>query len=311
MEIQLDQPSRPISLDDTLSCGQVFRWVRQGGWWLGMVDGVPTRMRQKGELLEVESASLLAESSVARFLRLDDDLDSILRELSRDDLVRKVFADVRGVRIVRQDPWECLVSYILSRNCSIPVIERMLNNMCCRFGDRIEWGGHVYYRFPEPESILGVKPIELVRCSLRYGRRQAFELKKIARLVSDGIIDFDALGRMSYEDARSTLISFDHGIGRKVSDCILLFSLEKLEAFPVDVWVSRAVAQLYHTRLKPELVRRIRCRSRLTAKDYDSISAFGRQLFGRYAGYAQMYLYHWIRLRAGVNLHQTRRQSSG
>jgi N-glycosylase/DNA lyase len=296
MQIQVDQASKAINLDDTFSCGQIFRWARQGGWWLGMVDGVPTRMRQRGKLLEVESSSPLDESKITRFLRLDDDLDSILKELSRDNQIRKVFADVRDLRILRQDPWECLISYILSRNCSIPVIERMLNSICSRFGEAIEWKGHFYHRFPEPVSILEAEPTGLVRCSLRYGRKQALELKEIARLVYEGIIDFDTLRRMPYEDARSMLISFDHGIGSKVSDCVLLFSLEKLEAFPVDVWISRAVAQLYQARLKPELVRRIRCRSRLAAKDYNSISNFGRQLFGRYAGYAQEYLYHWIRL---------------
>ncbi|MBS7623947.1 hypothetical protein KEJ39_09815 [Candidatus Bathyarchaeota archaeon] len=310
VKMQLDLASRTLSLDGTLSCGQIFRWTKQDGWWLGMVDGVPIKMRQTGEHLEVESSSPVAESRITRFLRLDDDLDSILEELSRDDLIRRVFADVRGLRIVRQDPWECLISYILSRNCSIPAIEGTLNRICRRFGERVEWGGRILHRFPEPDSIFSAEPMGLVGCGLRYGRRQALELKEIARLVSDGVMDFNALRRMPYEDARSMLISFDHGIGRKVSDCVLLFSLEKLEAFPVDVWVSRAVAELYQGRLNPELVRRVRGGSRLTAKDYDSISDFGRRLFGRYAGYAQEYLYHWVRLRAGVHLLQTSRQAS-
>lgn len=265
-----------------------------------MVGEEMIRMRQIGEVLEVGSPRPMAKSKVTHYLRFDDDMNSILKELSEDRWIREVMADLSGIRIVRQDPWECLVSYIISRNCNIPMIRRTLDNLCRRFGKRVVWGEYVDYCFPAPEVISQARSSELMGCNFRYGRRQALELKKMAELVSERTIDFATLRRMPYEEAKSTLISFDHGVGNKVADCVLLFSLEKLEAFPVDVWVARAVAQLYQRLLDPDLVNRIRRERRLTPKDYKCISDFGRQRFGRYAGYAQEYLYHWIRLQQGA-----------
>ena len=258
------------------------------------------RMRQTGDFLEVESPRPVAKSKITRYLRFDDDLGSILRELSRDSRLREVIAEVSGIRIVRQDPWECLVSFIISRNCSIPMIRRILDNLCDKFGKMVAWDEHVDHSFPAPGMISQAEPSELMKCGLRYGRRQALELKKMSGFVSEGMMDFTALRRMPYEEAKSMLMSFDHGVGNKVADCVLLFSLEKLEAFPVDVWVARAVAQLYEKYLGSELVDRIKRERRLTPKDYRCVSDFGRQRFGHYAGYAQEYLYHWIRLQQGA-----------
>jgi len=265
-----------------------------------MVGEEMIRMRQTGDLLEVESPRPVAESKITRYLRFDDDLGSILKELSKDSRLREVMAEVGGIRIVRQDPWECLVSYIVSRNCSIPMIRRTLDNLCRKFGKKIVWEESIDYGFPAPEMISQAEPSELVKCSLRYGRRQALELRKMAEFVSEGTMDFAALKRMPYEEAKSALMSFDNGVGNKVADCVLLFSLEKLEAFPVDVWVARAVAQLYQKHLDSESVDRIKREHRLTPKDYKCVSDFGRRRFGRYAGYAQEYLYHWIRLQRGA-----------
>ena len=258
------------------------------------------RMRQTDEFLEAESPRPVAKSRITRYLRFDDDLDLILGELSHDRRLREVIAEVSGIRIVRQDPWECLVSFIISRNCNIPMIRRTLDSLCRKFGKKVAWDEHVDYSFPAPGVISQAEPSELIKCGLRYGRRQALELKKMAEFVSEGMMDFSSLRRTPYEEAKSALMSFDHGVGNKVADCVLLFSLEKLEAFPVDVWVARAVAQLYEKYLGSELVDRIKRERRLAPKDYRCISDFGRQRFGRYAGYAQEYLYHWIRLRQGV-----------
>jgi N-glycosylase/DNA lyase len=108
------------------------------------------------------------------------------------------------------------------------------------------------------------------------------------------------LRRLPYKEAKKVLMSFDHGIGNKVADCVLLFSLDKLEAFPVDIWIARAMTQLYKKHFRSDLIRRIRRDRRVSPKDYEVLSDFGHQYFGQYAGYAQEYLYYWVRQRQGV-----------
>ncbi len=296
MRIVLDIPSKALDLDHTMSCGQVFRWTKSGDWWLGTLGKALVRMRQKELCLEIQSSTPISRSMVESYLRLDDDLSQILRELLKDRTFRRVTESVQGIRVLRQDPWECLVSYIISRNCNIPMIRRVLNNLCQRFGEEIVWSNHVGYSFPTPESICEAELLDLTKCRFRYGKRQALELKEMAKLVCEGVIDFDMLKMMPYVEAKATLMSLDHGVGNKVADCVLLFSLEKLEAFPVDVWIARAVVQLYRSHIRPDLVRRVNTKSPLTPQDYRGLSHFGRLHFGRYAGYAQEYLYHWKRI---------------
>lgn len=300
MNVDLDDNSKSIELDRTLSCGQVFRWAKLSGWWLGVLDDKMIKIRQQGDRLEVRSSNSIPKTTIISYLRLDDDLHAIVKELCKDETFRTIVARVRGIRILRQDPWECLVSYICSRNCRIVMIRKVLNTLSCRFGQKIVWDGYIDYSFPTAETVARAKLEDLMKCGLRYGRIQALELREMAKLVCEGVIDFDKLRKMPYGEAKSTLMSYDHGIGNKVSDCILLFSLEKLEAFPVDVWIARALAQLYHFQLGRRLAKRIRDGRHLTVRDYKILSEFGRMHFGRYAGYAQEYLYYWRRLQQNV-----------
>jgi N-glycosylase/DNA lyase len=300
MNIDLDDYSKSIDLDRTLSCGQVFRWAKLNGWWCGVLGDSIIKIRQGEDRLEVLSSNSIPRIMIASYLRLDDDLSAIVKELCKDKTFRRIVARVRGIRILRQDPWECLVSYVCSRNCRIAMIRKVLNTLSCRFGQKVVWDGYIDYSFPTAEDVARAKLEDLIRCGLRYGRRQALELKEMSRLVCEGVIDFHKLRKMPYDEAKSTLMSYDHGVGNKVSDCILLFSLEKLEAFPVDVWIARALAQLYHFQLGRRFAKRIRDGRRLTVRDYKILSEFGRTHFGRYAGYAQEYLYYWRRLQQNV-----------
>ncbi|MBS7625581.1 hypothetical protein KEJ51_00840 [Candidatus Bathyarchaeota archaeon] len=295
MKISVDSPSKTIDLALTLSCGQVFRWLQYGHSWVGTLGNTLIKIRQRKGYLEVQPSNPILRSTISDYLRLDDDLESIISELSGDTFFRQVAYEVRGLRILRQDPWECLISYICSRNSRISMIRRVLNNMCRRFGEKVTLGQYTNYTFPGPEEILNAKPSELIGCGLRYGRRQAEEIKNAAELVHKGILDFNVLKKIPYPEAKIELTSLCRGVGSKVADCVLLFSLEKLEAFPIDVWVARAMVNLYHDYLDKRLVKRVRSNHRLSNADYERLSMFARDRFGRYAGYAQEYLYHWIR----------------
>jgi len=295
MKISVNSPSKAIDLTLTLSCGQVFRWVQYGGSWFGTLGKTLIKIRQRKGYLDVQSSHPILRSTISNYLRLDDDLESIISELSEDTVFSQVAYEVRGLRILRQDPWECLISYICSRNSRISMIRRVLNNICQRFGEKVTLGEYTNYTFPRPEEIVEAKLSELIGCGLRYGRVQAEEIKNAAELVQKGALDFNVLKRMSYPEAKTKLISLCRGVGSKVADCILLFSLEKIEAFPIDVWVARAMATLYHKYLDKRLVKRILSNPHLSNADYERLSRFARDHFGRYAGYAQEYLYHWIR----------------
>lgn len=295
MKISVNSPSKAIDLALTLSCGQVFRWLQYGDSWVGTIGNTLVKIRQRKGYLEVQSSHPILRSTISDYLRLDDDLESIISGLSRDIFFRQVAYEVRGLRILRQDPWECLISYICSRNSRISMIRRVLNNMCRRFGEKVTLDRYTTYTFPRPEEILSVKPSELIGCGLRYGRRQAEEIKSAAELVHRGTLDFNMLKKMPYPEAKTELTSLCRGVGSKVADCVLLFSLEKLEAFPIDLWVARAMVTIYHKHLDKHLVKRIHSNPHLSNADYERLSMFARDRFGHYAGYAQEYLYHWIR----------------
>jgi N-glycosylase/DNA lyase len=298
--VRTDGPSKAIDLDLTFSCGQVFRWTKVEDGWVGVIGDSLVRLQQKEGRLLFQSSPPLPKSRITGYLRLDDNLQSILKELARDKEFRRIVKSIPGIRILRQDPWECLASFVCSRNCRVPMIRRIVRNVSERFGKRITSGEYVGYSFPEAEIVSQASLLDLASCGFRYGRRQARELKELARLICKGEIDFDGLKNTSYAEAKARLMSFDHGVGNKVADCVLLFSLEKLESFPVDVWVARAVIELYRDHLRSDLASKIAGGQSLTPKEYREISDFGRSHFGRYAGYAQEYIYHWKRLKEGV-----------
>jgi N-glycosylase/DNA lyase len=176
----------------------------------------------------------------------------------------------------------------------------MLFDLSKNLGKKVSWDNFTDYCFPSPEIISKSKLTELSRCRFRFGKIQANEIREIAKVVCSKELDFDKVKKMSYPEAKVKLMSIGHGIGNKVADCVLLFSLDKLESFPVDVWIARALIELYGQQFNSKLINKIKRKQNLTPKEYTLLSDFGRQYFGKYAGYAQEYIYHWKRLRNGV-----------
>jgi N-glycosylase/DNA lyase len=267
----------PFSLDATLGCGQVFRWERRDdGWWTGVVGKRAIRCRQDGDRLEYAGAP---GSFVRHYFSLDSDLPSILASIDRDPVIHGAIARSRGLRLVRQPPWECTVSYICSTNSNIPTIRRRIASIAARFGKEIASGDGAVHAFPGPAEIACAGDGSLGVCRLGYREPYVFTT---ACMVTDPAVWEETIRRLPYDEARRELMRL-HGVGPKAADCILLFAFQKYEAFPVDVWIRRIVQQHYLPALS--------LNGPMTNREYDAIRCFAREHFGEYCGYAQEYLY--------------------
>ncbi|MEM2103804.1 MAG: DNA glycosylase [Candidatus Bathyarchaeia archaeon] len=286
MELKLAQP---FSLDLTLCCGQAFRWEKIGDFWHGIVKNKPLKMKQKGNILEFKNAS---RDFVESYFRLEDDLPSILTEIMRDQHIENAVKTLKGLRILRQDPWECLISYICATYKNIPAIKRMLYNLSMKFGEKKTLDGCAFHTFPSAERLAHASLKQLAECGLGY---RAKYVSETAKKVANGEFQIENLKTESYEKAREKLLTLP-GVGLKAADCIMLFSLEKLQAFPVDVWVKRIIIKYYADHFEKDFVKKISFKKSLTKTDYERLSLFGRKYFGTYAGYAQEYLFHFERI---------------
>ena len=287
MTIQLS-PSCPFNLDSTLCCGQTFRWDKQGDWWYGVVGDEVCKIRQNGKTLEFEGVNA---SFTENYFRLHDDLPRILSQINKDKNIGAAICEFRGLRILRQEPWEGLISYICATYKSISAIKRMLCSLSKRFGEEICLERRSFYTFPKPAKLAIAGLHELEACGLGY---RAKYVSETAKLVCESANSLEHLKKKTYENAKGELMDFP-GVGPKVADCVLLFSLEKLEAFPVDVWIRRVILKYYAQSFPNEFIRRMSAQESLSSSEYKKLSSFGREYFGSYAGYAQEYLYHYER----------------
>jgi N-glycosylase/DNA lyase len=278
----------PFDLEVSVCCGQVFRWKKIGDWWYGVVGESVFKIRQRGSELEFEGVD-------ARFVKcyfgLNDDLDEIIRVIGRDDYIRAALHRFEGLRIVRQEPWECLISFICATYKSIAAIQQMLIKMSAKFGEKRVFDGLDFYVFPSVETLALANENRLRECGLGY---RAKYVQATAKKVYEERFDLESLKALPYLEARKKLVEFP-GVGLKVADCVLLFSLEKMEAVPVDVWIKRVILNHYANQFPEVLVKKLLSRDSLTNGEYEKLNAFGRSYFGKYAGYAQEYLFHYER----------------
>jgi N-glycosylase/DNA lyase len=279
----------PFWLDVTLCCGQVFRWDKRGEWWYGVAREKVLKVRQVGNKFEYSNVDA---EFVEHYFSLDMDLQKIVNSVNKDSHIGKALKEYWGLRLIRQDPLECLFSYICATYKSIPAIKHMLNNMAKKFGEKIVLDNFEFYTFPESERLAKATEKDLLSCGLGYRAKYVHET---ARIINQGSVDLGALRKLPYAEAKKELMEFP-GVGAKVADCVLLFSLDKTEAFPVDVWVKRVIINHYGDKLDPELAKKLSNHSSLSNGDYERLNNFGRNYFGKYAGYAQEYLYHYERM---------------
>ncbi|MCW4017287.1 MAG: hypothetical protein NWF00_01165 [Candidatus Bathyarchaeota archaeon] len=276
-------------MDVTLCCGQVFRWDKLGDWWYGVAGDKVVKVRQVEGEIEYVNAD---EKFVNHYFGLEDDLQVIAESINKDAHVSRALEAYWGLRLIRQDPWECLISYICATYKSIPAIKHMLNNMAQKFGEKQVLDGNNFYTFPECKALAAATEQDLIGCGLGY---RAKYVLTTAKKIREDNFDFEALRKLPYLETKKVLMQFS-GVGAKVADCVLLFSLGKSEAFPVDVWVKRVILNHYGEKLSPEVLQRIEKSESLSTGDYERLNRFGRSYFGKYAGYAQEYLYHYERI---------------
>lgn len=258
-----------FSLKETLESGQFFRFTKVEDSYLIQSHGRLFLLSQKDDLLFYEGVE---KEFLIRFLRLEDDIYRILLGIDRDPVIHQAIQKYYGMRLIRQDPWECLLSFLCSPAKTIPQIRALIESLCQTAGEKVCWKFHIGYRFPEPFSIKS--PIELE--SIRAGFRTKALFRIHQEVNREKLI---SLKKLPYEEARKKLMGYS-GVGRKVADCVLLYGLDFLQAFPMDTWIKRGLQKFY---FKGQRV------------SQNELERFVSDHFGPYAGYAQLYLYHFWR----------------
>ena len=274
----LEVSAPDFSLQATLTSGQAFRWAPHDGWWYGFIGPSVVKVRQEdGRLLVESSHPALTSERVIHYFALDVNLADIISSIDVDMQVHHAITAHRGLRVLRQDGWETLASFICASFNNIKRIEGMLERLCQAYGQPVALNGFRGFSFPEPGALANAPERKLRALGLGY---RAPYLRATARLIVEGKLPVDHLRRVDYDAAKRTLLSCD-GVCDKVADCVALFGFEKYEAFPVDVWIERAMRYYFRHR---EFTRRL-------------VHEYARRHFGPYAGYAQQYLYHYVRNR--------------
>lgn len=287
---------KAYDLENTLRSGQAFRWCPPDadGWLTGVIFDNIVRIRRVHEGVEFvcgpndESA---LQPRIVDYLRLSDDLDSIKASINRDDCIGAIIAQSPGLHILRQDPWECIISFICSPRTSICRVRKHVNDIADKFGSPLALGELRRNTFPLPAALAEAGEDRLLSLVLgRSPERVAKAVAKAAEWVEEGEVDIDALREKSYDDALKALIKF-YGIGDKVGNCTLLYALDKLYAFPVDGNIARALRGCYPE--VPEMAA-----GKLNDKKVRQMRQWAQSYFGEYAGYAQHWLFYNERVKS-------------
>lgn len=258
-----------LDLSETLDCGQSFRWKRQeDGSFLGVVRGRTARASIDSGRLILDGADEDDRMMWRGYFDLDLDYGAVKRELSA---IHPVLAEAAqfapGIRILRQEPFEALISFIISQNNNIKRITGIVERLCESFGETITDGGSApAYAFPTAQRLAALSPDDLM--PIRAGFRHRYIIDA-AQKVASGEIALESLRILPYDEARAELMKIT-GVGVKVADCVLLCGLHRLDGFPLDVWMKRAMAVLF--------------------------GGMEPSAFGRYAGIAQQYIFHYARM---------------
>jgi len=260
--------------EKTFECGQCFRWyVERGGVYTGVALGRVAELRSCGGSVFISGSLEDFEAVWRRYFDFDRNYSKIRQKLCIDDFMKKATGFGEGMRLLCQDKWESLCSFIISQNNNIPRIKTIIDSLCREFGDSLSFKGRQYFTFPAATRLasLDSECLSPLRCGYR-----AEYIIDAAKKVADGFINLDELAKGSPDNARSFLKQI-RGVGNKVADCVLLFGFHMLDAFPLDVWMKRAVALHY-------------------GPDFDS------GIFSPYAGIAQQYIFHYSRAQGNKRL---------
>ena len=260
---------KDFNLEYTLECGQIFRINRQNGWYYVNAQDKFFKINQIGNEIEFHGVD---KEFVIHFFSLNENLSKILKDINKDKYIKKSIDKYRGLRIIKQDPWECLISFICSSASNIPRIKSKLKALSESFGKKVLLDGVYDYTFPVPGSIDNYEKILNAKTGFRA--KYIFETNN-----SINTKNLDSLRTQPYKHAKDELKKIN-GVGDKVADCVLLFSLGFYQALPVDTWIKKTMQLLYFDN---------------TTTPNEKIREFGLDYFGAYTGYAQQYLFMFAR----------------
>lgn len=261
----------------TFMCGQCFRWDESDGGFIGIAHGraVLVKQTENGDVEIYNTTKKDFDGIWCDYFDFNTDYGAIKNTLSSDDSLKKAIKFGGGIRILNQEPFECLISFIISTQNSIPRIKKIIAKMSELFGEKIEFNGKTYYAFPTCEALAQLNESDLA--PLKVGYRAEYILDA-SKKVKNGEVDLNSLFDTDIQGARKELLKIK-GVGPKVADCVLLFSLKKHGAFPIDVWIGRIMRSLY-------------LGENATMKE---ILKFSSEKFSDYAGFAQQYLFYYAR----------------
>jgi len=275
-------PSKDFDLEMTMTCGQTFCWNRTEGELYGegsstfysFQDGKPMIVTEEEEKIVIETE--LGKERAVSALGLDRDLEYVFQQFPEDEVLDLAKDNFWGLRIIQDEFFPCLISYLCSPQMRIPRIKKMHNKIAERWGTEENLNGETVHRFPTPRELSEASEEELRDIGVGY---RAEYIVETTEQVLDGEVDPEGVKSLDYFEAREELKKL-HGVGDKVADCVLLFSLGFVEAAPIDTWAGKALKQHY-----PEL----------HSSKYEEMSENLRDYFGEHAGYAQEYIFHAAR----------------
>ena len=262
-----------INVENSINSGQVFLWNKSRGFWYGINGQDVLRINNSGRIKSYQN-------NKTDFFRKNDNMDKIIKSISKDTITNKAVKKYLGLRILKQDPFQCLISFIISSNSNIQKIKISLENLTKRFGRKVEFDKQEFFLFPKPKELANTSTREILKCGIGY--RSKFIIEASNMVFSENI-NFDDLKKDDYYKVKNKIRSIP-GVGNKVADCVMLFSLNKLEAFPLDRWMIRILEKYYSDKFQLET-------KTITEKQYDILHQKIVNHFGQYAGYAQQFLF--------------------
>ena len=265
-----------LDLELSLFSGQAFRWKKKLNWYYGFIDNKFLKLRIKNNCLEyLCSDDWVALDKVYDYFGLGIKYNEIFENFD-DELSTVAYKKLQGMRVLNQDPWECLISFIISAWSNVPKISNTIHLLCQKLGHKYILDDMVGYSFPSPIQITGLTESEMKSFGLGYRGQYVLKTSKI---IEENKILLSDFYNEDYFDSLKFLLTFP-GVGDKVANCVLIYSLKKYNAFPVDLWVERLLVEDYGLNKKMSLINKRK---------------WGQNYFGKYSGIIQHYLFHYKR----------------
>jgi len=262
-----------VDVDNSINSGQVFLWEKSKENWYGIDGQNILKINQRGKIKSISNTK-------TDFFRKNDDVENIIKSISKDETIKKAVKEYEGLRIFNQDPFQCMISFIISSNSNIQKIKNSLEKISKKFGIKVIIQNKEFFLFPKPEKIAQASINEIKTCGVGY--RAPF-IKEAAKMVTSKKVNFEYLKNSDYNETKRNLRLIP-GVGNKVADCIMLFSLNKLDAFPLDTWMIKILEKYYSNEFQVET-------KTITEKQYEILHKKIVDYFGPYCGYAQQFLF--------------------